>query len=321
MEKLLTISIAAYNVEKYIQKTLDSLVIPEIIDELEVFIIDDGGNDNTVALAKEYENRYPNTFHIIQKKNGGYGTTVNWSVEHATGKFIKLLDGDDWVDAKGLKALMECLQNTEADVVVSNAAFAQEGSEIKEMYPHCREYNHKLMTLEEASKCPVVAMWGYTFRTQIVRKSFKLLPSHTLYTDQIFVMRALESAETIEYVGDIVYYWRLGREEQSNNIKSIRKHYEEVIKVADIISEEYHKLATSNMSKKFSYQLKRAAAYYSVSVAMLCKLEHNRRNLNLIKNWEKRTKEKTVDIYHAANSAKKLFLLRMSGYLLYWFLK
>lgn len=321
MRKLLTISIAAYNVERYIEETLNSLLVPDILDELEVFIIDDGGNDRTFSIAKEYENKYPETFHVVHKENGGYGTTVNWSVENATGKYIKLLDGDDWFDANGLRSLMDCMRETEADLIVSNAAFAQEGQPYKEMYPHCRENNRKFMKLDDAADFPVVAMWGCAFKLDVVRKKYKPLPAHTLYTDQIFVMRALENVKTVEFVGDIVYYWRLGRDEQSNNINSIRKHYKEVIKVADIISQEYHNIAIKNSKNSYPYQLKRAAAYYSVSITMLCKLEHNKENWKLIKDWEKRTRINTPEIYKAANKSKKLFLLRKTAYLSYWIIK
>lgn len=318
MSKILTISIAAYNVEKYIEDTLNSLLIPEILDDIEVFIIDDGGNDKTFSIAKRYEEKYPNTFHAINKENGGYGTTVNWSVKHATGKYIKLLDGDDWFDSNGLKQLIKCLKKTDADVIVSNGARAEEGKEPKEMYPHCKELNSSVMTLDEASEFPVVAMWGYTFKLDIVKSNYNDLPSKTLYTDQIFVMRALAKAKTVEFIGDIVYYWRLGRDEQSNSINSIRKHYKDIIKVADIISQECEEIIKVNSKNKYPFQLKRAAAYYSVSISMLCRLEHNKCNWKLIKNWEKKTKETTPTIYNAANKSKKLSLLRKTAYLSYW---
>ena len=88
MEKILTISIAAYNVGDYIKNTLDSLVVPEVMDKLEVFIVDDGGTDETLKIAKEYEEKYPETFHAVHKENGGYGSTVNYSIAHATGKYF-----------------------------------------------------------------------------------------------------------------------------------------------------------------------------------------------------------------------------------------
>jgi len=318
MEKVLTISVAAYNVGKYIRQTLDSLLVPELLNELEVFVIDDGGQDETFSIAKEYEEAYPGTFYAIHKENGGYGTTVNWSVEHATGKYFKLLDGDDWFDKDGLCELVACMRTSDAELLISNAARAQEGYPTKEMYPHCRKVDGQTIMIAKAASFPVVAMWACAFRLDIIRKTFQPLLAHTLYTDQIFVIRALKSVVQIEFVGKIVYYWRLGRNEQSNSVNSIRKHYREIIDVADIISNYYHEMTKENLEREYPYQLKRAAAYYSVSVSMLCKLEHTYENLKIIKQWEKQTKHRVPEVYRAAGTAKKLWLLRATGYLIYW---
>ena len=86
MNKVLTVSVAAYQVEKYLTENLESMVLSEVMDQLEVFIIDDGGKDASLEIARSYERRFPNTFHAVHKENGGYGTTVNWSIQNATGK-------------------------------------------------------------------------------------------------------------------------------------------------------------------------------------------------------------------------------------------
>ena len=101
-DKTLTISIAAYNMEAWIKRALDSLLDKRVIDDLEVFAVDDGGTDRTLEIAKEYALQYPNSIFPIHKENGGYGSTVNYSVKHANGKYLKLLDADDWFDADGL---------------------------------------------------------------------------------------------------------------------------------------------------------------------------------------------------------------------------
>ena len=67
VEKTLSISIAAYNVEEFLKNTLDSLVAPEIMDDIEVLIIDDGSKDNTAAIGKEFVDKYPNSFKVISK--------------------------------------------------------------------------------------------------------------------------------------------------------------------------------------------------------------------------------------------------------------
>ena len=70
MDKVLTVSVAAYNVQEYLKKTLDSLLIQNQsrLNELEVIIVNDGSKDNTVAIAREYEERYPEIFKVIDKK-------------------------------------------------------------------------------------------------------------------------------------------------------------------------------------------------------------------------------------------------------------
>ena len=95
--KLLTISIAAYNVEQYLKKCLDSFIEPSIMSQLEVLIVNDGSKDSTLEIAREYEKKYPDTFKAIDKPNGGHGSTINTAIENATGKYFKVIDSDDCV--------------------------------------------------------------------------------------------------------------------------------------------------------------------------------------------------------------------------------
>lgn len=75
MKKILSISIAAYNVEKFIKIALDSLLIDDI-DDIEIIVDNDGGNDNTINIAKEYQKEYPGIITIVEKENGGYGSVL-----------------------------------------------------------------------------------------------------------------------------------------------------------------------------------------------------------------------------------------------------
>ena len=118
--KLLTVSIAAYHVEDYLRETLDSFLIPEVTDQLEVLIVNDGSGEGVNEIAREYEANYPDVFRLIDKENGGHGSTVNRGIEEAAGKYFKTVDGDDYVSAEGLKELLSYLQTAEADLVVND---------------------------------------------------------------------------------------------------------------------------------------------------------------------------------------------------------
>ena len=100
--KILSISIAAYNAEKWIERCLDSFCIPEIAADIEVIIVNDGSTDHTEQYAHKYVVLYPDIFRLINKKNGGHGSTINVGIKKACGKYFKIVDADDWVEKEGL---------------------------------------------------------------------------------------------------------------------------------------------------------------------------------------------------------------------------
>ena len=74
MNKILTIIIPTYNMEKYLRRCLDSLIIDEEgMKQLEVLVINDGSKDSSSQIAHEYQDKYPDTYRVIDKENGNYG--------------------------------------------------------------------------------------------------------------------------------------------------------------------------------------------------------------------------------------------------------
>ena len=85
MQKLLTIVIPTYNMQDYLHRCLDSLVLYDgtLMEQLEVLVINDGSKDNSSAIAHEYEAKSPNTFLVIDKENGNYGSCINRGLKEA----------------------------------------------------------------------------------------------------------------------------------------------------------------------------------------------------------------------------------------------
>lgn len=86
--KILTVAICAYNMEKYIERALKSCII-ENIEKIEVLIMNDGSTDNTAKIAQKYCEKYPGSFVLINKENGGWGSNINQAVQIANGKYLK----------------------------------------------------------------------------------------------------------------------------------------------------------------------------------------------------------------------------------------
>ena len=100
MDKILTLIIPTYNMELYLRYCLDSLLVDEGMDALEVLVVNDGSRDCSLEIAREYEHKYPQTFKVIDKENGNYGSCVNRGLKEATGKYVKVLDADDSFDTE-----------------------------------------------------------------------------------------------------------------------------------------------------------------------------------------------------------------------------
>ena len=118
MDKLLTIIVPSYNMERYLEKCLTSLGIEQLSHEasesygnyaeaLEVIIVNDGSKDRTSEIAHEFAEKYPGCVKVIDKQNGHYGSCINVGVVAARGKYVKILEADDSYDTKNFCQFVE----------------------------------------------------------------------------------------------------------------------------------------------------------------------------------------------------------------------
>ena len=216
MTKQLTISVAAYNVEAYLRETLSSCVAEEILDEIEVLVVSDGSSDATADIAREYCEAYPGSFRLIEKENGGYGSTVNTAMREASGRYFRLLEGDDYFEKEGLLALVKALRCCDSDWVVTPYCRVADGSNVKEVKPPLWErYSGRTMKLSDTRGDIRFGMWGVTAKTEMLRRHPFLLPEHRLYTDQQFVVYMMPHVKTVTFLPELLYAYRVGREGQS----------------------------------------------------------------------------------------------------------
>lgn len=120
MEKLITIAIPTYNMERYIGHCLDSLLIGEGFEGVEVLVINDGSKDRSSEIAHGYADRYPGSIRVIDKENGNYGSCVNRALKEATGRYIKILDADDTFDTDNFRRFVADLPNRHEDVLFTD---------------------------------------------------------------------------------------------------------------------------------------------------------------------------------------------------------
>ena len=146
MEKILTIVIPTYNMENFLPKALTSLVVEEeLMNILEVIVVNDGSKDSSLDIAYAFQKQYPQTFHVINKENGNYGSCVNRGLLEAKGKYIKILDADDSFDNAVFSKYLEKIKTLDVDVIFNDAKLVKpDGTEVAQWIvpvPKYRIYN------------------------------------------------------------------------------------------------------------------------------------------------------------------------------------
>lgn len=318
MEKILTISIAAYNVEKYINQAINSLLDKQILDYLEILIIDDGGTDKTLKIANEYAKKYPNSIFPIHKENGGYGSTINMAVKIASGKYFKQLDGDDWFNIHNLTEFINILKSVDADCVLSQVtSFYEKNSQtIDTLGISLPDGSYKTEDLNRENF--YLSMHEVTFKTAILKKINLNLTEHCFYTDLEYVNYTVPYLNTFYIWNKPIYIYRIGREGQSISVEGVRKHYKEHELIFWHLADIYEILNKKNMCAHKNIVLSRLINETESHFKYLCFLPFSKKSFLETLDFYNNLKSNHIDILNITCKRKKwVKIYTFSGCLLY----
>ena len=205
--KLLSLIIPTYNMEALLPRCLDSLLVPETLERLEVMVVNDGSKDGSLAVANRYKERFPQTVTVIDKPNGNYGSTINAALPVAQGKYVKVLDSDDWFDTTALVEFLDKLEAVEADMVITHFSILHDdGSrEVTKYNVYGREpYDYgKVYALDDVLKDGYIRfflMHALTYRTALLRDFGYRQTEGISYTDTEW------ACYPVFYAKDIVFF-------------------------------------------------------------------------------------------------------------------
>lgn len=246
MQKLLTIVIPTYNMQDYLHRCLKSLVLKDerLMSQLEVMVINDGSKDNSSAIAHEYEAKYPNTFRVIDKENGNYGSCVNRGLKEATSKYIKVLDADDWFNTEEFEKYLTALKQMDVDLVLTNYSIV-DASTMKASVaykPNLQEGVAYLFRDCNVDEVGIYTMHAVTYRVQMLHDINYIQSEGISYTDSEWVHLPLYSVKTMAYLDFNVYQYLVGREGQTMDPKVMMRtiNHHEIIARSLIENEEKH---------------------------------------------------------------------------------
>ncbi len=210
---LVSIIIPAYNAEKFIVETLDS-VLGQSWENIEVFVVDDGSKDKTVELAKKYES---DKLKVFVQKNQGACVARNKGLEMSNGKYIQYLDADDVLSNNKIEEQVKVLENNEGYLAVSPSVHFMDGDDYRSMKP--REESFWIHDTDDPVDF-LVRLYGGDGERWMVQTSAWLTPKticdkigswdETLLLDQDgeYFARAVLASKGIRTTGGINFYRR-----------------------------------------------------------------------------------------------------------------
>jgi len=222
-QPLLSVIIPFYNNEHFIIDALHSLFM-QIDDDVEVVIIDDGSSDNSKALVDRFlQTLKKKTFTFISQKNQGIAATRNVGLQHAQGKYVTFLDGDDILSPNYYATLSPYLHQSEYDIIDFN--FLQFTDDLPSNTSceahHCVSYD-SLKSKSDYLK-PIFErsnwhLWSRIFRRELI--SGESFENGCRYEDVIFTPFQYFKTERLAHIDKVLYYYRVNNAGITRNVRA-----------------------------------------------------------------------------------------------------
>ncbi|MGH9426247.1 MAG: glycosyltransferase, partial [Terriglobia bacterium] len=231
---LVSVIVAAYNVEKYLSQCLDSLV-HQTLQNIEIIVVNDASTDRTADIINGYKSSFDNLKVIRCASNKGLATVRNIGMRAATGQYIAFTDADDWVDIRMCEVLYLRANDDNADVLIADATVFYEDSKIFRQFfdqKTRQALDPRLRTMPfELRSEPRVLFLEPVAWTKLYKRSF--LQKHALhfedgmnsYEDICFHFSVLVKATRISLLDDALFFYRQNRPGQIS-ARTSRKIFE-----------------------------------------------------------------------------------------------
>ena len=271
-----SVIVPIYNVEKYLEKCINSL-LSQTLEDIQIILVNDGSKDNSGNIAREYEKNNKNRIIYVEKENGGLSDARNYGLKYATGDFIAFLDSDDYIEKNAYEEMYNKAIEENADYVECDFIWEFPNKiRVDKQYP----YKNKK---EMISFVRVVA-WNKLIKRQLITDNNLEFPKGLRYEDVEFTYKLIPFINKFAYV-DKPFIHYVQREGSIVNVQNERTA--EIFTVLDNVIEFYKK---NNIYEKYRDELEYNYARYLLcsSLKRMCKIKDKTiREKLLTESWER----------------------------------
>lgn len=223
-----SIIVPIYNVERYLDKCINSLLIQSLAD-IEIILVDDGSTDNSGKICDEYALQ-DSRIKVIHQENMGLSGARNTGIGAVTSKWFIIVDGDDWLEYNAVELLYSEAVRTNSDICISSFFSNYQNKEVKDSFFTVSEFTFEtgqMLELQKNCLCYTPlgnkqssTNMGVTW-ARIYKKSFidenqlRFKVGLKRMQDAIFHLRALEYAKKVRFFDTPTYHYRIWNESAS----------------------------------------------------------------------------------------------------------
>lgn len=284
-----SVIIAAYNIEKYIEKCLES-VVNQTLGEIEIIVINDGSTDRTLEIIKSMAIKEDRIL-IIDKENQGSIEARKDGIETARGEYILFVDGDDWIEIDTLELLYNKANEKSYDIVLYNAFCSYDNRREK-----LSMYNMEKDIMENPLRNVLIGniapnMWSKFIRRDFIIKNKIKFPSDISFGEDLAtVTNYFMHNPTIGTLEKNLYNYY---QREDSITKKVSPKILEVDKALDFIEEQ--------LKKKNLYELYRKEFEYTTFKHLFyCRILIADKIESIHKTICKQFKDRKIDIYNNA---------------------
>jgi glycosyltransferase involved in cell wall biosynthesis len=203
-----TVVTPVYNAEKYLRKTIESVINQSIgLENIEYILVDDCSTDSSREILLEYSSKYDNVIAVFLECNTGTpGQPRNLGIQLSTSKYITFLDADDWLEPNGLEILHNILKETGDDYVVGKTIqLKSDGAKIVGEHESCKE-RRKVSPYSIPHIFQHLGPRARMVRASVIKDNGIVFPEMKFAEDKQFFMDVLIHSNTISTTKSPIYY-------------------------------------------------------------------------------------------------------------------
>ena len=251
-EVLVTVVLPIYNVEKYLDRCINS-VVNQSYKNLEILLIDDGSPDNCPSICDDWAKK-DSRIRVIHKENQGLGMARNTGIDNASGKYICFFDSDDYIELDTIEKSVKLLEKDNSDIIVFGVNIVDANNNVINSYPpttDCFLYKGEAVlndffpkylapTINKKGRTFYMSSWLMLYSLDMIKKvDWHFVSEREIISEDVFSLLLLfKFVNSVSVLPEALYYYcnngaSLSRAYMPGRYEKIKHFYLESLKVCD----------------------------------------------------------------------------------------